>query len=290
MAVPRRVYVFLVAGLIAASQSANIIRIGDAHPVSIAAWRLIIATVLLAPLAGRNLKLLATLTRREVGLLLLAGVALAAHFFAWIGAVQLTTVANAAIFFSINPVITATAGYLFFSERVTKKLAMSIALGVAGVTVMGWSDLTFSPEQLVGDGAAVLCSIIFSVYFLLGKKLRQKLPTAVYVTAVYGVAALFGIVTMLLLDLPLVDYTPRTWVCFTLMAIVPTMVGHTSFNNALQYIDAGRISTATLSEPLLAGLVAYFVWDEMISIGAGVGYVLISGSVCVLVFDRKRSG
>ena len=111
-----------------------------------------------------------------------------------------------------------------------------------------------------------------------------------YVTVVYGIAALFGLATMLVLDLPFIDYTPRTWVCFSLMALVPTLIGHTSFNNALQYIDAGRISTATLSEPLLAGLVAYFVWDEMISIGAGVGYILISGSVCVLVFDRKRSG
>ena len=48
----------------------------------------------------------------------MAGAALATHFFAWIAAVQLSTVANAAVFFSVNPVIIALAGYFIFGERV----------------------------------------------------------------------------------------------------------------------------------------------------------------------------
>ncbi len=287
MGVPRSVYVFLVMGLIAASQSGNIVRIGDAHPMAIATWRLLIATALLAPLAGRQLGALKKLTRGELVLLFVAGAVLAAHFVAWIGAVQLTTVANAAIFFSINPVITATAAYLIFGERVSARLLVSIGLGISGVAVLGGSDLRFNPGNLAGDGAAVLCSVLFTVYFLLGKKLRQKLPTSVYVTSVYGIAAVVGAVCMLILELPLVDYSPRTWLCFSLMALIPTLIGHTSFNNALQYINAGRISAATLSEPLLAGIVAYFAWGESISTGTAVGYLLISASVLVLVFDRQ---
>ncbi|MEE8410659.1 MAG: hypothetical protein V3T05_13745 [Myxococcota bacterium] len=41
-----RIYIFLAIGLVAASQSGNIIRIGDAHPVAIAAWRLLLASLL----------------------------------------------------------------------------------------------------------------------------------------------------------------------------------------------------------------------------------------------------
>jgi drug/metabolite transporter (DMT)-like permease len=285
MAVPKKVWVFLAIGLAAASQSGNIIRIGDAHPAAIAAWRLLMATALLAPLAGRDLKLLARLTRKEAALLILAGLTLAAHFFAWIAAVQLTTVANAAVFFAVNPVITATAGYLIFGERASGRLAISIAVGLLGVAVLGWNDLSFSPEGLPGDAAALVCSVLFTAYFLLGKRLRRVLPTTAYVSAVYGVAAAFSFAALLAFGEPFVDYDGRTWLCFGLMALVPTVVGHTSFNNALKYVDAGRVSAYTLSEPLLAGLVAYLAWDEEITAGLLVGYALVSASVLILVLE-----
>ncbi len=289
MPAPRKVYVFLIIGLVAASQSANIIRLGEAHPIAIAAWRLLLATGLLIPLAGRRLTLLAQLSKREWALLILAGASLAAHFFAWILAVQLTTVANAAIFFSINPVITATGAFLVFGERASRKLVISIILGIIGVGIISSSDLNFHPHNLPGDAAAVGCSILFTVYFLLGKKLRQSLPTSVYVAALYGIAALFCFGAALVIDLPLIDYSGQTWLCFVLMALVPTLIGHTSLNNALRYLDAGRISAATLSEPMLASVVAYYAWGEQITLGAGLGYVLICSSVLVLVFDQLKT-
>lgn len=290
MAVPKKVWVFLAIGLIAASQSGNIIRIGDAHPTAIATWRLLIATALLVPLAGSSLKSLLRLSTRELALLVLAGFTLAAHFLAWIAAVQLTSVANAAVFFAINPVITATAGYLIFKERASRRLAVSIAVGLVGVAALGWNDLSVSPQSLPGDGAALLCSTLFTAYFLLGKRLRRVLPTAAYVTGVYGVAAVFSFAALLVLDEPVVSYDARTWVCFALMALIPTLIGHTSFNNALRYIDAGRVSAYTLCEPFLAGLVAYFAWGEEITAALLVGYGLISISVLVLVFEDSHRG
>jgi drug/metabolite transporter (DMT)-like permease len=287
MPVPRRVVVFLVVGILAASQSGNIIRLGDAHPVAIATWRLLIASALLAPLAGRRLGELRRLSRGEVGLLFAAGASLAAHFVVWIAAVQMTTVANAAVFFAINPVITASAGHLIFGERITRKLFVAIGFGLLGVVALGLGDLTLDPEQLPGDLAALGCSFLFTIYFLLGKRLRRSLSTVSYTSAVYGIAALLSLGGMLALDLPLVDYGSRTWGCFLLMALVPTMIGHTSFNSALRYIDAGRISAATLSEPVLAGLVAIFAWGEEITGQGIVGYLLICASVLVLVQDRR---
>ena len=285
MAVPGRVYAFLVIGLIAVSQSGNIIRLGDANPVAIAAWRLLIATVLLSPLAAGQFTQIKKLPRTDMILLLLAGISLAGHFFAWIYAVQLTTVAHAAIFLSINPVITATAGYLIFKEKVTSKLFISILLGIAGVACTGIRDLDLASTHFAGNMMALVCSIIFSVYFLLGKRLRRTLSNQIYVTSVYGTAAVFSFVCMLFMDLPLVEYSAQTWLCFVLMALIPTMAGHTALNNSLKYIDAGRISAATLSEPLLAGLVAWLAWNESVTSFTVIGYVLICASVIVLVLD-----
>jgi len=167
------------------------------------------------------------------------------------------------------------------------RLAVSIAIGLLGVIVLGLGDLGFEPGHLPGDLLALGCSVLFTIYFLLGKRLRRALSAATYASAVYGVAAPLSFVCLFVLDLPVVAYDGRTWLCFVLMALVPTLLGHTSFNTALRYIDAGRISAATLSEPLLAGLVAWLAWGEDVTPQGFAGYVLISASVLVLVLDRR---
>ena len=286
---PKKVYVFLGLGLLAASQSGNIIRLGEAGLVAIAAWRLGLAGLILVPMAGKDLAELRKIRKLDLALLISSGFVLALHFFAWIGAVQNTTVANAAIFFSINPVITATAGYYFFGERASRKLILAIILGLTGVVILGGNDLALKPEHFAGDILAILCAVLFSVYLLLGKTLRGILTNRVYASSVYTVAAAVGFTCLLVLDQPVFNYNAITWLCFVLMALLPTLLGHTSFNYALRYINAGRISAATLSEPLLAGAGAFLAWGETITWQAVGGYVFISLSVLILVIDQDST-
>lgn len=285
---PRYVYAFLAAGLVAASQSGNLVRLGDAHPVAIAAWRLLMACGIMAAIAGPRLREILALSRHERVMMLAAGVALAAHLMAWIASVQRTTVANAAIFFATNPVITAVAAYAFFGERITGRLLLSVALGLFGIAVIGLDDFRVSEASAAGDALSVLCSVLFTVYFLLGKRVRPRLDNRAYVAGVYGAAASTSFIALFALGLPAVDYAPRTWLCFALLAVVPTAIGHTSLNAALRYFDASRVSAATLSEPVLAGLVAWWAWGETLRPSALLGYVLICFSVGVLVWDGLR--
>lgn len=287
MKVPRSAVAFLSIGLFAASQSGNIIRLGDAHPAAIAAWRLLLATLFLAPLAVPRAGRLRDLDGLGTLGLLAAGVALAGHFVTWIAAVQFTTVANAAIFFSVNPVLTALGGRLFYGEKGSPRLALSIGLGLAGVVVMGAADIRLAPGNLAGDALALACSVLFTAYMLLGKRVRQTLDNRLYVTALYGVAALASLAAMAFLEVPLTGYTPRTWLCFLLMALVPTLIGHTSFNYALRWIDAGRLASLTLVEPALAGLVAWIAWSEEPGPATLAGYALVCLSVLVLVTERR---
>ncbi|MBI5529197.1 MAG: DMT family transporter [Deltaproteobacteria bacterium] len=285
---PRYVYAFLAIGLVAASQSGNLVRVGDAHPAVMAAWRLLLASLIMAALAGPRLRELAGLSRTEKWLAFLAGAALSAHLMTWIAAVQRTTVANAAIFFSTNPVITAIAAHLIYGERITLRLFASVVLGLAGVAVIGLDDFHLSAESASGDAFSLLCSFFFTAYFMFGKRVRAKLDNRAYVTAVYGSAALCSFAAAAALGLPVLEQSARNWLCFVLLAIIPTSVGHTALNAALRYMDASRISAATLSEPVLAGLVAWWAWGEAARPSAFAGYSLIACSVVVLVWDEFR--
>ncbi len=281
-------YVFLLAGVLIISQSANIIRIGQASPVAISAWRLGIAAVLFALISGRQVGTIAKLSGRQLVLLVFSGVTLALHFFSWIYAVQQTTVANATVFFATNPIFVAVAAFVFYREAVGKKLMISILLGLGGVLIIGLDGLSLSTKHMAGNAWALVCAVLFSVYFMLGKRLRRWIATDVYVTSVYGVAAVVSFGCLVWLQEPVFLYNQRTWLCFVLMALLPTMVGHTAFNHALRYLKAGWISAVTLTEPLLAGMVAYWVWGEQVTYSLLVGYGLICLSVALLIFERPH--
>jgi len=284
------VFLVLGVGLLAASQSGNLVRLGGhTHPVAIAAWRLLMAALILAPVAGARLSALGRLGAREWGLLGLAGVAPAGHLVAWIAAVQHTTVANAAIFFSVNPVLTAVGGAWLFGERLTRHFWLSAGLGLAGVAILGWGDLGGGPGPLLGDALALLCSVLFTLYFLAGKSLRAGLDNRVYVTALYAIAGLVCFVALAALGQPLFAYDAAAWRCFLLMALVPTVLGHTGLNYALRYLDAGRVSLATLTEPALAGVVAWAAWGEPLTLRSLAGYAVIGAGVALLVREKRSA-
>lgn len=283
---PSRIYAALAVGLVAASQSGNIIRIGDAHPIAIAAWRLLLAALLFAPFAARHLNRLLKLARRDKILLLLTGILLAAHFFAWIAAVQNTTVANAAIVLALTPVFGALGGWLVYREPVGRRLSAAIGIGIAGAVTIGLDDLNLQRDHLLGDGLAFACTLLFAAYLVAGRRVNQLLPTPVVVFGLYSIAGIVSLACLAVLGEPLLDYSTRNWLCFGLMALIPTGLGHTAFNAALRHLRTGWVSTTTLAEPLLAGLVAYVVWDEPLTLGDGLGYLLICASVLVLVAAR----
>ena len=100
----------------------------------------------------------------------------------------------------------------------------------------------------------------------------------------YAIAAAISFLLLAVLRLPIVSFTGRTWICFVLMALVPTIIGHTSFNVALGSVKASWIATLTLAEPLIAGVGAYFLWNEALTPAAGIGFVFIVFSTLAVVF------
>jgi drug/metabolite transporter (DMT)-like permease len=283
--VPRWVYGSLAVGLVAASQSGNIVRLGSADPAAIVGWRLALSFAVLAPFAWRYRGQALRLTALEWLLAVTCGMLLAAHLLTWVAAVQHTRVATASLLFAVNPVYTALGAAAIYGEKVTGRLWLAILLGLAGAAVLGWGDVRVGGD-LTGPFLALACGMLFTAYFLVGKRLRVGMDNLPYVTLIYGVAGAVTLLALPAMGLPFVDYDGRTWGCFLLMAAVPTLMGHTSFNMALRYLDASRLSVATLSEPAMAGLGAWVFWGEAVTPHMAAGYAFIAASVVVLVSER----
>jgi len=118
----------LGVGVLAVSFASILIRLAQAEgmpSLSIAAWRLIVASVVLLPYAWATRRdEVRVLTRRDLGLLALSGLFLGLHFAAWIASLGYTSVASSAVLVSMGPVFVALGSWLFWQERPGPRLAL----------------------------------------------------------------------------------------------------------------------------------------------------------------------
>ena len=287
-------YVILALATLILSQAGNVIRFADTHPISVAFFRLLFASLIILPLTlpilKKNLKLL---TFKNILRLTLMGIFFALHFFFWIKAVQITKVGHAAICFALNPAFIAIGAVLFLKEKISKGTILGILLGFIGIATIGLGDFSFEDfnnQDFIGDALSVLAALVFAIYFLIGKSLRAQIDNRVVMSFVYVVGSLFSFILISFMDLPLGGFSQTTWIALLCLAIFQTILGHASIIYVLKFFKASFVSTFLLLEPLLAGLVAFFLFGEKITTAAWGGYILISlGIILLFEDDIKKS-
>ena len=97
-----RVSLVLAAAIAAISLAAIFIRLADAPGVVIALYRMVLASLVMAPLAVRGLRR-TPLSGRAALLTLAAGVLLGIHFATWITSLNLTSVAASVTLVTTSP-------------------------------------------------------------------------------------------------------------------------------------------------------------------------------------------
>ncbi len=288
-------YVAIVVGIIAVSFAAIFIRyanLAGAPALAIAAWRLTIAALLLAgPAWVSSRGEMAALTRRDLGLAVLSGVLLAAHFASWISSLEYTSVASSVALVTMYPLFAAVASTVFLRERLPLVGWIGVAVSVFGSVIIAFSDANSGmPHSLFGDALALLGAATGAGYFLVGRTLRQKLSLLSYVTLTYGTAAVSLIGLALALRVPLLGYSPAVYGLFILLAAVPQLIGHTSFNYALRYLSATFVTVTVVGEPIGATILAVVFFGERPGPVKLLGIALILVGIVLVTRAEQRTG
>lgn len=253
----------LALALLGISGGGPLVRLSDAHPVTIAAWRvgfslLVIAAALAITGGWRQWRVL---DRGGVLLAVGAGVMLALHFWSWNASVSLTTIAASTVLVNLHPVVVAVISSLWLHERPTRRQWLGITVSMLGALVVGAGDVSMlraaaTPTALVGDLLALAGAVTVALYYLVGRRLRQALDLWPYVALVYGACLVTLLAIAATLDVPVAPQPPRELLIFAGLAIGPMLLGHTGMNWALRYLPAYSVNLTTLAEPLGATLLA----------------------------------
>ena len=286
---PFNPYFALVIGVFAVSTGAIFARLADAPALVIAAYRLGLATLILAPLAWFKARHeIAALSKQDLKLAVISGFFLAMHFATWISSLDYTSVANSVVLVNTNPMWVGLLTPFIVKERVRRATVLSIIISVIGGIIIGYGDFATEGKALLGDALALIGSICAAIYLLLGRNLRRKLSLLPYIFICYGSAAVILWIIVLCLGLPLSGFSPVTIYAFWGMALISQLTGHTSYNWALKWFSAGLIAVSLLGEPIGATALAYIIFDEGLTAHKIIGGIFILGAIYVAASAESK--
>jgi drug/metabolite transporter (DMT)-like permease len=260
----------------AASSASILIRFAqsEASSLTIAVYRLAIATLILAPATlARPEWRVAGLSRRQLGLTALAGACLGLHFATWIRSLEFTSVASSIVLVQTTPLMVAALSPLLLRERIGRRLAAGLLIATAGSLVVGLSDTCLGPSclgepifgrsALAGDLLALAGAASGAGYVLIGRVVRKEVALIPYISLAYGTAALLLGGAALLAGRPAIGFSPVIFLWLLLLAILPQLVAHSTYNWALGYLPAAVVSLAQLGEAVGSTLLAIPLLQEV---------------------------
>ena len=256
-------YGVVATGVAAVSCAAVLIRLADAPALTIVAYRLTLASLVLAPLAvSRGRSGLRSLTFSQAMWCAGSAIVLALHFVAWTASLEHTSVTSSVVLVTTSPLLIAAVSYVAYRERVTAHLAGGIALGLAGSLVIAVGDRAAGERELFGDLLALVGAVGAAAYFLIGRKVRREMSNVSYIAIVYPTSAVLLLAAVAATGAPMTGYSSFTYVILALMALGPQLLGHSSLNWALGHLSATLVAVAVMAEPVGATILAWLVLGE----------------------------
>ncbi len=243
----------------------------------IAALRLTFATAILTPVAlTRHLDEIKRFTRTEILLGVFSGIFLAVHFATWITSLEYTSVASSVVFVATGPLWVALLSPMLLKEHLARTAIIGLTMSIVGGAIIGLSDackwtggLSCPDLQNIMQGRAMWGNFLalagawaVTGYLIIGRKLRAGVSLVPYIFLVYGMASIVLIIIMFVSGNTPFGYAPKTYGWILLLAILPQLVGHSTYNWALKYLPAALVAVTTLGEPIGSAILAFFLLNE----------------------------
>jgi drug/metabolite transporter (DMT)-like permease len=291
----------LLVGVLAASTAALFIRLAYAAQGSgsvglgllLAAVRLSVASLVLLP-AWWGLRK-ASPEPGAMGYAVLAGIFLGVHLALWIISLAYTSIVASATIVTTNPIWVALILWVWRGEKPSRLTAAGIIVAISGGALIAVGDAggaSAGSNPLLGDLLALGGALTVSVYLIFGREAQHRgLSIGQYVATAYVVGALTLLPTPLLLGSGYSGWPVEVYLYGLLLAFIPQLVGHSSFNWAVRWISPTLVALVILAEPVGGSILGFLVFGEVPGafVLAGAAVLLI-GVASAVWGEGARSG
>jgi len=286
-------HLFLYAlALFFLSQSAALAKYAAVAPEIIGTWRLLLASLFFFALAlwKKQISHFWKQSSTQHMRVLLTGLFFFLHLWTFFFAAQNTLISHTMILFCLNPLFVALGSWLISKKPPPRTIIGAYILSLlALMLLMSESHINRSDQNsLMGDLSAFASALFFAAYLLLSQKCRKILPNLVFSSGMYFWGFVCFFITMAITQDNWVHHPQEAWVGISGQVIFSTLLGHSMISYLMKYLDVTWMATGKLSEPIMASLVAYFIFQETLSLQASVAFILTGISLFLLLISNKK--
>lgn len=268
----------LLPAILAVSTAAIFVRSADVPPLAAAFWRggfcaILFSLTLFVPSVRAAMRAVGW---RKAGQIAAATVIIALHQICFITSLSYTSIAASTFLTCTQPIFTAFLGYLFLKEAVSWRSRIAIFGAVVGMGAITFGSAD-GETALTGNLLALAASVLAAIYVLFARRFRQTTPLIPFMTIVHVSGSLFLILLAALFTIPLRGFESGSWLALLMLALIPTMIGHTLLNFAVGHLPAFVVSSSILGEPVGATLLGWAWFGE-----TPVGWTLAGATLIVL--------
>ncbi|MEQ8247190.1 MAG: DMT family transporter [Alphaproteobacteria bacterium] len=283
--------VALVIGALAISFAPIFVKTSELGPAATAFHRMLLSLPLLiglsfaqyrsGPSPARSVK-----SRRDYGLLLLAGAFFAGDLAVWHWSIQLTTVANATLFANAAPIFVAAGAWLLLGETFGVRFWLGLFVAGAG-TVMVLGASLGGHGNVLGDALGLLTAVFYAGYFICVKLLRRSIGTFEIMVWSGLSATPILLLVALVSGEPLLAVTWHGWLILIGLAVISHTFGQSLIAFALAHLAASYSSLTLLIQPVGATILAWVLLGQGMQVQQALGGVTVLAGI-FLARERSR--
>lgn len=217
------------------------------------------------------------------------GIALGTDIALFFSAVKLTSIVNATIIGSLQPIVVGVIAARFFGERIRPRDALWSLVALAGVFVVVTSARSVDDtSSLRGDLLALGAMLSWSAYFIASKDSKKRMSSTEFTAGTAIWTALICTPLGFAFGQDMSWPTAKNWALLVAMAVGSGIVGHALMNWSLVRIPLWVGSTFTLLIPAFSALLAWLFLDESLSPTQAVAMATVVGALAMIVRGQAQ--
>ena len=282
--------VLLLANLLyATSYVATHVALDDVPPATLALLRLLLAALVLVPVARRanGEPIVAWADRWRLVAMGVVGFGAAFALAHW--GLAASTATNAALLVVVEPLTLLLLGPALLGERLTPRERAGAACALAGAVLVVVNGVPGVTERLVphwrGDLLLVLSGVAYAAYTLFGRRLLTR-HRALPLTArsiVWGIPAMVPLAAAEWAHGLRPAWTAASLTGTLYLALVITALGYLTWNWALERVTAARAGVFLNVQPVAGAGLGVALLGEPLTVFTAVGGVLVVAGLALTV-------
>ncbi|WP_461205266.1 DMT family transporter [Clostridium sp. DL1XJH146] len=192
-----------------------------------------------------------------------------------------------AVMISSNPIFVTIFTAIIKKEKIELYKIIGLVIGVLGIVIVFMQELDIANMEYKSSLLALIASIIFALYTVMGKKVASKVGSLKMNAYSFLSGSVIIIPFLLIFDIPVFKIHTSLIIPIAYLAFFVTGIAYVTYFKGLEIVGASKGSLVFFAKPVIASFLAIIVLHEKATLNLLLGTLLIIGGIYIVLYGKK---